>query len=135
MAQAIATDRRSRVARGTHERHAARQLQSARRARPLVAPAVGAIQFGTVMPWYLLSIGVERWTPVLSGVSRDGQTFTKTGGADSTYDAAFRSLESYVRCAIQWKFDQTNLEVGVGLSTVPDADDDFDTINFWMYCT
>lgn len=76
--------------------------------------------------------GATSWTPVLVGVSRNGQTFTKTGGADA-WDSAFYSQEGYEGCFVTFQPSQTNLHVMVGLNTDPSADHTYTSLDHAWY--
>ncbi len=76
--------------------------------------------------------GAASWTPILSGVVRDGQTFTKASGTGA-WNAAFRSQEGYEGCFVTFRPSQANADVMVGLNTDPAADDNYTSLDYaWL---
>jgi hypothetical protein len=75
----------------------------------------------------------HNWTPVLVNVTRDGATFTKTGGAAATWDSSVYSVEGFRACSVIFNFQQTNGSVMVGLNTDPTTDNDYASIDYAIY--
>lgn len=74
------------------------------------------------------------WTPVVSGVSITGNTFTKTSGASPGWDAQVYSSEGYVTdVMVQFSPVQTDKHIMVGLNSDPTTNADYATLDYSFY--
>lgn len=94
--------------------------------------AAGEIVFGTVMPWYLQGVpSVGIFTPVLTNVTRNVSTYTKTGGTDATWnDAGLQSVEAHDRAFVSFVVVETGTLYVIGLDTNPIANLHYTSMDF-----
>jgi hypothetical protein len=73
----------------------------------------------------------HNWTPNLTNVTRDGGTFTKTGGTDATWnDAGFYSSESHKRFVVGFTVAQTGTNLVIGADASPSSDNHYTSMDF-----
>lgn len=84
---------------------------------------------------YNLLLDTEEWTPVLINMEQSSPaTFTKTGGIDGNYDSSVRSAQGYTNCFASTKVSTiTNNEIEFGLTSDPEFDNNWDSIDYSFY--